>query len=216
MGSPEDAAFVDFARANAPALLRTARLLTGNWAAGEDLLQATLARCWVYRRRLFATERPPAYARTVMASLAASSWRRRWRAETPVAQVPDRAIQPDATTVLDTRLGLDAALATLSARARAVIVLRYYEDWPVADVAAALNCSTGTVKSLASRALDQLRAQPQVADLLAAPAAPAGSPAGEGDVTTRPVTPSASSTTRGETPPDPRRAVRTIDPEVTK
>lgn len=202
MGSLEDAAFVDFARANAPALLRTARLLTGDWAAGEDLLQATLARCWVYRRRLFATERPPAYARAVMASLAANSWRRRWRAETPVAQVPDRAIQPDATTVLDTRLGLDAALATLSARARAVIVLRYYEDWPVADVATALNCSAGTVKSLASRALDQLRAQPQVADLLAAPPALAGGPAGGRGGPAPPETSTPLTSPRGEMPPD--------------
>ena len=47
--------------------------------------------------------------------------------------------------------------AELPARQRAVIVLRYWEDLPEADVAAILNCSTGTVKSTASRGLTRLR-----------------------------------------------------------
>lgn len=210
MGSRDDEAFLDFARADSPALLRTARLLTGDWAKGEDLLQATLARCWVYRRRMFATERPAAYARTVMASLAASSWRRRWRVETPVAQVPERTVQPDLTTGLDTRLGLDAALATLTARARAVVVLRYYEDWSIADVAAALNCSTGTVKSLAARALDRLRAQPGVADLLG------GSPTGVAGVAAPKGAAGSGGTTRNQPRHDVRSAPGNTDPEVTR
>ena len=50
-----------------------------------------------------------------------------------------------------------SALATLPRRQRAVIVLRYWEDLPEADVAALLECSVGTVKSTASRGLARLR-----------------------------------------------------------
>jgi DNA-directed RNA polymerase specialized sigma24 family protein len=49
-------------------------------------------------------------------------------------------------------------LATLPPRARAVVVLRYWEDLSVDQVAAALGCSPGNVKSLSAGALGKLRA----------------------------------------------------------
>ena len=48
------------------------------------------------------------------------------------------------------------ALAALPPRRRAVLVLRYFLDLPEAEVAAALKCSLGTVKSTASRGLARL------------------------------------------------------------
>jgi RNA polymerase sigma factor (sigma-70 family) len=55
------------------------------------------------------------------------------------------------------RLVLRAALMQLSPRQRAVVVLRYYTDLSEQETAAALNCSVGTVKTLASRGLARLR-----------------------------------------------------------
>ena len=54
-------------------------------------------------------------------------------------------------------MSLHDALARLPKRMRAVVVLRYYDDLPDAEIVALLGCSTGTVRSQASRALDKLR-----------------------------------------------------------
>lgn len=53
-------------------------------------------------------------------------------------------------------------LATLPPRTRAVLVLRFYEDLPEADIAAALGCSVGSVKSQLSRGLARLRLNPSI------------------------------------------------------
>ena len=55
------------------------------------------------------------------------------------------------------RQGVLAALATLPPRQRAAVVLRCWEDLPIAAVAQALDCSEGTVKSQTSRGLAALR-----------------------------------------------------------
>jgi RNA polymerase sigma factor (sigma-70 family) len=61
-----------------------------------------------------------------------------------------------ADTVVDKQL-LAAGLAALSQRQREVLALRYFEDLSVADTAAIMGTSEGTVKSYTSRALQQLR-----------------------------------------------------------
>jgi RNA polymerase sigma factor (sigma-70 family) len=63
----------------------------------------------------------------------------------------------DATAELDLRHALVQALALLSPRQRAVLVLRYWEQCSEAETAQALGCSVGTVKSTASRGLARLR-----------------------------------------------------------
>jgi DNA-directed RNA polymerase specialized sigma24 family protein len=82
-----------------------------------------------------------------------TSWRgRRWRGETPAEAVPEGPA-PDGGRDLD----LVSALAGLSPRQRAVVVLRYFEDLTEAETAAALGCSVGTVKAHHSRAIAHLR-----------------------------------------------------------
>jgi hypothetical protein len=82
--------------------------------------------------------------------------RRRKRAtELLLSRPPDRAVEPQAPEL---RLLVLDALATLPPRARAVVVLRYWEDLSVEQVAHLLGCSPGNVKSQSARSLDKLRA----------------------------------------------------------
>jgi RNA polymerase sigma-70 factor (sigma-E family) len=145
-------------------LLRTAFLVAGDAAEAEDLVQETLFR--VARRwpRVAAMESPGAYARKILLNLALRDSRRRSRRRAELATPPDaRALElADSRAECDLRTveaqaELIAALNSLPARQRAVIVLRYWDDLPESEVAEMLGCSVGTVKSTASRALARLR-----------------------------------------------------------
>jgi RNA polymerase sigma factor (sigma-70 family) len=83
-------------------------------------------------------------------------FRKRRVAEDLPGTLPDHG-GPDAADALDERAALLAALARLGPRQRAVVVLRFWMDMSEAETAKALNCSVGTVKSQASRALATLR-----------------------------------------------------------
>jgi RNA polymerase sigma-70 factor (sigma-E family) len=156
-------AFGDFVRAEIGTLTRTAFLLTGDRHHAEDLVQIALARVAVRWERI---DEPGAYARRVLYTQSASWWRWR-RARVPEAltsAVPDRAVtgvEPEL------RLVLRQALARLTARQRAVLVLRYYEDRTEVETAELLGCAVGTVKSQTRHALGRLRTlAPELADLV--------------------------------------------------
>lgn len=150
--------FDGFVAARSAALLRTAFLLTGDWALAEDLLQSALAKSWFAWKRI---EGPPeAYVRKVLVTTYATWWRRRWRSEYPTAALPEAGAPADST--VEDRDLLWRALGTLTKRQRTVVVLRYYEDLSEEEVAAALGISRGTVKSTASRALAALRSHPDL------------------------------------------------------
>ena len=153
--------FAEFVAARSPALLRTAYLLTGDWAAGEDLLQATLEQCWRRWSRL--TGNPEAYVRQAMLRTFLSWRRRRWTGEVPTLELPDVRVD-DATSAVDDRDQVWPALLRLPRRQRAVVVLRYFDDLSEAETAHALGISVGTVKSQASKALASLRVDAALAD----------------------------------------------------
>ena len=92
--------------------------------------------------------------------------RRRWRAEVPVAAVPDGAAAGDAFADADRRRSVIDALRELPRRQRAVVVLRFLEDLTEAQTADALGCSVGTVKSQSAKALARLGSCPQLRGLL--------------------------------------------------
>lgn len=159
MSDPD--AFVEFVRQRSPDLLRSAWLLTGDWHVAHDLVQAALEKCWPrWGRRI---EHPDAYVRRVLLTTYLSWRRRRWNTELPTAELPEPAATDDD---VELRHALLAALAELTPRQRAVIVLRYFEDLSEADTAATLGCSVGTVKAHASRGLAQLRATAGLAESL--------------------------------------------------
>ncbi|MFI7576523.1 SigE family RNA polymerase sigma factor [Micromonospora sp. NPDC049497] len=147
--------FDDFVATRSPRLLRTAFLLTRDWALAEDLLQTALARAWEAWRRVEGDPEP--YVRRIIVNTYASSWRRRWRGELPTADLPESGECADPYQTVDDRERLWRALGGLPRRQRAVLVLRYFEDLSEIETAETLGCSVGTVKSQASRALAKLR-----------------------------------------------------------
>jgi RNA polymerase sigma-70 factor (sigma-E family) len=139
-------------------LLRTAYLIAGDLGEAEDLVQETLfavARRWPRVRRM---QHPTAYARRILVNRAVGgAGRHARRRQELAADVPPE--RWDARADGGEPEGHDeliSALAALPPRQRAVLVLRYFLDLPEAEVAAALKCSLGTVKSTASRGLARL------------------------------------------------------------
>ena len=82
------------------------------------------------------------------------------------AELPDRTAAGGGYQQVDVRESLRRALRELTARQRAVIMLRYFEDRTEAETAVIMGCSIGTVKSQASKALARLRHVPGLADIL--------------------------------------------------
>jgi RNA polymerase sigma-70 factor (sigma-E family) len=146
----------NFLAARGTALLRTAVLLAGSREAGEDLLQLALERALRRWHRVHGDPEP--YLRRTLYHLAIDRWR--WRTRHPeVDLTADLAANSrDLATQVELRDALVHALASLPARQRAVLVLRYFEELTEAEIAGALDCSAGAVKSAASRGLKRLRA----------------------------------------------------------
>jgi RNA polymerase sigma-70 factor (sigma-E family) len=147
--------FDEFVLVRSPRLLRSAYLLTRDWAAAEDLLQTALTKAWFVWRRMQGDPEP--YVRRILYNTYASWWRRRWNGEHPVAAVPEGQALHDSQTSVAERDEVWQALGRLPKRQRAVLVLRYFEDLTEAEIAETLQISAGTVKSQAAKALARLR-----------------------------------------------------------
>jgi RNA polymerase sigma-70 factor (sigma-E family) len=163
----DEAAFRTLVATRGDALARTAYLLTGDWQRAEDLVQTALVTTWTHWSSLRDAGAAEAYARRCMARTNASWWRRRWTGEVPTGALPDTATSEPHDAV-DVAVPVLRALAALTRRQRAAVVLRYFDDLSEAAVADVLGCSVGTVKSTVARALELLRAQ-DVWDGLRAP-----------------------------------------------
>jgi RNA polymerase sigma-70 factor (sigma-E family) len=138
-------------------LVRTAYVLTGDYARAEDLVQTALVRTYRAWNRIERRDVPEFYARRIVFHLHASWWRRAaHRSERPVAFVPE-VVAADDTEAVDRRDQVWRAVLTLPPRMRAIIVLRFLEDLKESETAEVLGCSVGTVKSQTSRALAKLR-----------------------------------------------------------
>jgi RNA polymerase sigma-70 factor (sigma-E family) len=138
--------FEDFYRAQHEPMLRLAYLLTRSRAAAEDLVQDSFIRV---EPRWGTLDTPAAYLRRTVTNACYSWHRRRRREEAATVEPPDH-VEPEHDEMWD-------ALAQLPPRRRAALVLRYYLDLSEADIAEALGCRPGTVKSLTHRGLAELR-----------------------------------------------------------
>lgn len=162
IGTGGDEDFSAFATSRWPGLVRLAFGLTGDRWLAEDMAQTALARAYVSWRRVSRADDPDAYLRRILVNASHRRFRRRRVAEQP-GDPPETPVDGPADLVGE-RAALLAALRELPPRQRAVIVLRYWADLTDAQIAAALGCSPGTVRSQLSRALAKLRDSPVLAE----------------------------------------------------
>ena len=153
--------FERFAAEASDPLLRTGFLMTGNAKDAEDLVQETLLQVAHRWNRVRSMDHPAAYARRVLINLVLRDGARRARRRTELQPHEGAAELADdnaarALREVDDQAEFRWALARLPARQRAVLVLRYWSDLTVAEVADVLGCTEGTVTSTASRAAAHL------------------------------------------------------------
>jgi RNA polymerase sigma-70 factor (sigma-E family) len=154
--------FSAFAVSRWPGLVRLAFGLTGDRWLAEDIAQTALARAYVAWRRVSRADDPDAYLRRILVNASHRRFRRHQVTEQP-GDPPETPVDGLADLVGE-RAALLAALRQLPPRQRAVVVLRYWEDLTDAQIAAALGCSAGTVRSQLSRALAKLRMSSALAE----------------------------------------------------
>lgn len=163
--------FEQFVLARGPGLARTAFLLCGDRQHAEDLLQESLAAVAQKWGAVVRHGDPEPYVRRIMYNRAVDSWRRRRRRPEQLEPDFSESTYPsgrgDDGEVIARRVVLQEALQRLTARQRAVLVLRFYEDHTEVETARLLGCSTSTVKSQTRLALQRLRERaPELAEMV--------------------------------------------------
>ena len=156
-GGRDVGAFGALFEAQRPSALRLAYTMTGDASIAEDVVAEAFARTYE-RWAKGKVDDPGAYVRRAVVNEVRSTWRRRAVRRRHAAM--ERRVEPSTAARADRVADADVlgrALSTLPARQRAVVVLRVVEDLSEQDVAAALGCSLGTVKSHLSRGLARLR-----------------------------------------------------------
>jgi RNA polymerase sigma-70 factor (sigma-E family) len=141
-----------------PRLVRTAYAVSGDRGVAEDAVQTAFAKAYRSWRRISRVAAPEAYLRRMVVNEVLNDHRKaRRRHEISSAEPPERASDDSGDPMAGDEMW--RAIATLPPRQRAVLVLRYYEDLSEQQIADALGCRPGTVKSQASAALATLRSR---------------------------------------------------------
>ncbi|NDL58758.1 SigE family RNA polymerase sigma factor [Phytoactinopolyspora mesophila] len=149
--------FVAMATSELNQLRRFAYAVCGDWHRADDLVQAALERMYVAWPRAHDVGDHGAYARKVLVRLAISETRRPWWRRERVADNMPETSGADIAADAAERHDLAQALAGLTAKQRAIVVLRFMEDRTVADVAQILGIAPGTVKRQSHDAIGHLR-----------------------------------------------------------
>ena len=155
MTARQDAEFTDYVSARLPSLRRLALLLCQDWHAADDLVQSALTKTYLHWGRAAGADSTDAYVRATLVREFIRERRTGWaRRVSPVELLPEaQSPLPDRDGFLD----LQAAVASLPRRQRAVLVLRFFCDMNVEQSAEILGCTPGTIKSQTSKALASLR-----------------------------------------------------------
>ena len=133
-------------------------LTNGDRAQAQDVVQETMLRAWRNPQVLAQTSGSArGWLFTVAKRIVIDDWRTaRTRRERVTEYLPDRGV-PDQTEHVADRQLVIAALRTLSAEHRAVLLECYFRGSSVAEASAALGVPPGTVKSRTHYALRALR-----------------------------------------------------------
>ncbi|WP_036915345.1 RNA polymerase sigma factor [Propionimicrobium lymphophilum] len=145
-----------------PALFRRALLLCHDWHFAEDLVQETAEKMLRQWKKVSAAETPGAYCQQILTNIFLSFARKRGYQETPVNVFVPEEVDPWES--IDTELSVAKALATLSPLERAVVIGRYIDDLPVAQIASMLGKSEAWVRVSAHRSLQKLNSLDSTAE----------------------------------------------------
>ncbi len=153
-GASRDTLIAELVRRRGDGLVRYAFLLTGDVPTAQDLVQDALVKVFVRLRAHPQAELAEAYVRRAIVSLYIDGHRRRRRFAgiQHLVATQDEWSGPDTPAYLD----LHAALATLSTQERAAVVLRYFGDLTVGEVADEMGLALGTVKRYLHTAIGKL------------------------------------------------------------
>lgn len=150
--------YVEYVTVRLPALHRLARLLCRDAHRAEDIVQTTITRLYIHWRRAQGSSNLDSYVRTMLVRVFLNERRLAWakvRLFGDPGEIPRTPVvtDPDVTT----RDLVHTALSRVAPKQRAVLVLRFLCDLPVAEVARILGCSSGNVTSLTAHGLRRLR-----------------------------------------------------------
>jgi len=163
--------YVEYVSARVPALRRLAFMLSGDGHRADDLVQQTITTLYVKWGRARTADNLDAYVRTMLVRTYLDEKRLAWARVRLFRETPEPPPAEEQTGSVEDRQVVRAALSRVPRRQRAVLVLRFFYDLPVEEVAAMLGCSDGTVKSQTSRGLTTLRALLDNRSLVRRPAA---------------------------------------------
>ena len=149
----QDEEFTAFAEAAAERLRTTAFALCRDWHLAQDLTQTALTRLYLGWRQARQADNLTAYAQKILLRAYLDHRRRRSSSEAVTGMVHDAGYRHHP----DLRLTMLDALARLTPRDRAIVVLRFFEDYSVEQVADVLDVPVGVVKSQTRRSLARLR-----------------------------------------------------------
>jgi RNA polymerase sigma-70 factor (sigma-E family) len=155
MRDDSEQGYVEYVTARVPALRRLAYVLSGDGHRADDLVQQTITTLYLKWHRARAADNLDAYVRTMLVRTFVDERRLAWSRVRLFGETPEPA--PVEESGAEERQVLRAALRRVPRRQRTVLVLRFFYDLPVEEVAATMGCSAGTVKSQTSRGLTALR-----------------------------------------------------------
>ena len=138
----------------------TAYLMTKDRGLAEDAMQDALLQIWKHLPSLRQGVNLKAWAIRIVVNEVNRQWRKKRVPTVPLEYAPDIADDcEDAATVMirnEDRLNLRRALALLPSEVRQIVILRYFSDLTVPEIAKVMGKPEGTIKSRLSRALSRL------------------------------------------------------------
>ena len=144
-----------------PKALRVAYLISGSYADSEDIVQETFVACYLNRQEI---REPKAFKGWFYKTLSRNAWRicRKQKREKPAEEIyPEELIAPgemlEDLVMKEEETLLYEAILLLPVKHRTVLVLYYYNEMSIKEIAKACGCLEGTVKSRLHHGKKKLR-----------------------------------------------------------